>query len=96
MKKISFLLIFVVATMKINYSQSLHTQKHKKIRTACKTALNDTCQSTRSYTIFLSSNEVNKRTGTEFPAAPAVVCPVANDDIYRIMGRALKGIQIAY
>ena len=93
MKKIFFPLLLLLI-MHSTYSQTFHKQKRKKIRTACKTTLNDTCQ-TRSYTIFLSSNEVNKRIGTEFPAAPVVVCPIA-DDIYRMVGRALKGIQIAY
>jgi len=94
MKKIFFPLLLLLI-MHSTYSQTFHKQKRKKIRTACKTTLNDTCQSTRSYPIFLSSNEVNKRIGTEFPAAPVVVCPRAND-IYRMMGQALKGIQIAY
>jgi len=89
-------LIFVVAIMKINYSQSLHTQKHKKIKTEYKPVLNDTCQDTRSYSIFLSSNEVNKTIESGFSINPLFICPVSDEVYKRTLSWALKGIQITY
>jgi hypothetical protein len=97
MKKIFLLLLlFTIVIADRNYSQSLRRPEHKNIKTGCRKVLNDTCQ-TESYTICRSSNQANKRTKAEFPMdSPTFICPIG-DDIYRkILGRALKGIQIAY
>lgn len=93
MKKIFFLFLMLAIVQK-NYSQSLHKQKHKKIKTEYKTVLKDTCQNAQSYSIFHSSNEINKRIESGFSINPLFICPVS-DDVYRkIISWTLKGFQI--
>jgi hypothetical protein len=94
MKQTFLSLFLVVLITQTNYSQSLHKQKQRKAKTCCKPAVTDTCQGTQSCTISQSSNGENKR--AEFSIVPLVICPIADDIYGRILGRALKGIQIAY
>jgi len=96
MKKI-FLLVLLVALLRADrtYAQSVGKPYHKKINTDCRVVLNDTCQTTHSYTIFQSSKKVNKKMG-ELPPDSFFICPIADDIYRRILGAALKGIQIAY
>jgi len=93
MKKIFFLFLLLALVHK-NYSQSLHRQKHKKIKTEYKTDLKDTCQSAQSYSIFHSSNEINKRIESGFSINPLFICPVSDDVYKKIIRWALKGFQI--
>jgi hypothetical protein len=98
MKKIFLSLFFTIVIVQTNYSQTLHHNKHKRIRAKSFYKVEvDTCSSSLAIIIVPPCDDIHERTEPQMPG-PVFFYPMA-DNMYKWMlvwGRAFRGISVPY
>ncbi len=98
MKKIFFVLLFILAITQNNYSQTLHDSKRKKtkMKNFYKVQI-DSCSNIPGIVIDQACDDMRKKTEPQMPG-PLYFYPTP-DEMNKwmlIWSRAIKGIQIVY